>query len=191
MDGSGPSQLACGVVAAVNGVVGPIPSGADPEQYDKLRRRVMWAMPSGLYLIGSAAGDEANLMTANWVTQVSSEPKLVAASIETEAVTRRLVANSGIFGVSILSREDRPVVRHFSKPAEWDAAAKTLHKYPVELHHGVPMLGSAAAWLVCQVRQQTDLGSHVLFVGEVVDCWARDEIGEVLRMEDTRMSYGG
>lgn len=151
----------------------------------------MWAMPSGLYLIGSAAGDEANLMTANWVTQVSSEPKLIAASIETEAVTRRLVADSGSFCVSILAREDRPVVRHFSKPAAWDPDAKTLHGHPVQMHHGLPVLASAVAWLLCHVRQQIELGSHVLFVGEVADCWAKDDIGDVLRMEDTRMSYGG
>ncbi len=47
--------------------VGPFPPGADPAEYDKLRRRVMWAMPSGLYVIGSRAGDRLNAMTANWL----------------------------------------------------------------------------------------------------------------------------
>ena len=39
------------------GIVGPIPSGHDPEEYDKLRRRVLWKMPSGLYILGSRAGE--------------------------------------------------------------------------------------------------------------------------------------
>jgi len=34
------------------GIVGPIPEGADAEAYDKVRRRVLWTMPSGLYVIG-------------------------------------------------------------------------------------------------------------------------------------------
>ena len=59
------------------GIVGPIPEGADAEAYDKLRRRVLWTMPSGLYVIGSRHGDRLNLMTANWVTQVSFDPKRV------------------------------------------------------------------------------------------------------------------
>ena len=42
------------------GIVGPIPEGADAEAYDKLRRRVLWTMPSGLYVIGSRHGDRAS-----------------------------------------------------------------------------------------------------------------------------------
>jgi flavin reductase (DIM6/NTAB) family NADH-FMN oxidoreductase RutF len=54
--------------------VGPFPPGADPEEYDKVRRRVLWKMPSGLYIIGSRAGDRRNGMTGNWVTQLSFDP---------------------------------------------------------------------------------------------------------------------
>jgi hypothetical protein len=36
------------------------------------------------------------------------------------------------------------------------------------------------------------VGDHTLFVGEVVDCeFQRAEDTNVLRMEDTRMNYGG
>jgi hypothetical protein len=48
--------------------VGPFPGGADPEEFDRLRRRVLWKMPSGLYLVGSRLGDRRNLMTLNWAT---------------------------------------------------------------------------------------------------------------------------
>ena len=64
-------------------------NGAD--EFDRHRRRVLWAMPTGLYVIGSRAGDEVNLMTANLVVQVCMEPKLVAVAVEREAVTMRLV----------------------------------------------------------------------------------------------------
>jgi hypothetical protein len=42
------------------------------------------------------------------------------------------------------------------------------------------------------LRHDLACGSHTLFVGEVVGCGGdpADEL-EVLRMEDTRMSYGG
>jgi hypothetical protein len=46
-----------------------IPAGrGDPEaqeESDKLRRRVLWTMPSGLYVVGSRDGDRRNLMTLN------------------------------------------------------------------------------------------------------------------------------
>ena len=179
-------------MAASDEVVGPVPAGSDPDEYDRLRRRVLWAMPAGLYLVGSAAGDELNLMTANWAMQVSSAPKLLAVSVEVGALTHRLIADGGAFSLCILKREDRPVVRRFAKPAVWDPEASTLHGEPVWLGRlGLPVLKSAIAWLDCEVRHRLDFDSHSLFVGEVVQCGANDEVGEVLRMEDTRMSYGG
>jgi flavin reductase (DIM6/NTAB) family NADH-FMN oxidoreductase RutF len=42
------------------------------------------------------------------------------------------------------------------------------------------------------VRSTTDVGSHTLFLGEVVDAgFQKPEDTPVLRMEDTRMNYGG
>ena len=58
------------------------PEGRDPDEYDRLRRRVLWAMPTGLFVVGSRAGDRRNLMTCNWVMQVATSPKLVAVSVE-------------------------------------------------------------------------------------------------------------
>jgi flavin reductase (DIM6/NTAB) family NADH-FMN oxidoreductase RutF len=47
------------------GPIGPFPPDADAEEYDKLRRRVLWTFPSGLYVVGSRSGDRRNGMTAN------------------------------------------------------------------------------------------------------------------------------
>ena len=57
-------------------VDGPVPPGRDPDTYDRLRRRVLWSMPSGLYVVGTRAEDRRNLMTISWVTQVAMSPKL-------------------------------------------------------------------------------------------------------------------
>jgi flavin reductase (DIM6/NTAB) family NADH-FMN oxidoreductase RutF len=173
--------------------VGPFPPGADPAEYDKLRRRVMWAMPSGLFVIGSRAGERRNAMTANWVTQVSSVPKLVAVAVEHEALTHELIHDGGVFSVCIIDREDRAIVRKFTKPVEVDLEGHALNGFAyVEKATGAPVLAQSVAWLDCAVRQEVAVGSHTLFVGEVVDAgFAKNEATPVLRMEDTRMNYGG
>jgi flavin reductase (DIM6/NTAB) family NADH-FMN oxidoreductase RutF len=172
----------------------PDGSGADPEHdaFDRARRRTLWALPTGLYLLGSRSGGERNLMTANWVVQVCLEPKLVAVGVEVEALTHRLVRDGGAFAVSLLARDDRAVVRKFVRPAV-EGEDGTLNGFAVTAGTtGAPVLAQAAAWLDCEVRQQLDLGSHTLFVGEVVGCSPPegDEVA-LLRMEDTRMNYGG
>lgn len=175
------------------GTVGPIPEGHDPEDYDRLRRRVMWAMPYGLYVVGVRSGDRRNAMTLNLVTQVSFDPKWVGISVEQEAHTHELLDDGGIFALNLLDREDRPIVRKFTKPVEVDLDAGTLNGFPFhEGRTGAPILDQAVAYLDCEVRERVDAGSHTFFIGEVVDAaFQRDEDTPILRMEDTRMSYGG
>ena len=181
------------MVTAAHDPVGPVPSGVDPDAYDRLRRRVLWRMPTGLYLLGTRAGDERNLMTLNWATQVATDPKLVAVGVEKPAVTHRLALDGGCFTLNLLAQADRAVVRAFVKPATYDPSAGTLNGHRVhEATTGAPVLTSALAWLDCRVRQHLDLGSHTLFVGEVVDAgFQKPEETPPLRMEDTRMNYGG
>jgi flavin reductase (DIM6/NTAB) family NADH-FMN oxidoreductase RutF len=177
------------------GPIGPYPPGVEGDEaqdaYDRLRRRVLWTMPSGLYVLGSRAGERRNGMTINWVTQVSFDPKLVAVGVEKSAVTHELVSEGGVFAVNLVSREDRAIVRKFTKPVEVEGS--TLNGFP--FHDGVtgaPILDQAPAYVDCEVRQAVDVGNHTLFIGEVVDAgFQADEDTEVLRMEDTRMNYGG
>ncbi len=187
----GPSRPA--LRAAVPG--DPVSGETHPdvaEDYDRRRRRTMWSMPSGLYLLGSRAGDEHNLMTLNWATQMASTPKLLGVSVEREASTHRLVDHGGVFSLCILHRRDRAVVRKFVRPAERHPITGALNGFEViTARTGAPLYAGSAAWLDCEVRHRLDLGSHTLFVGEVMDCSAPEVGDEVLRMEDTRMSYGG
>ena len=176
-----------------DGPVGPFPEGADPAEYDKLRRRVLWTMPSGLYVVGSRAGDRRNGMTLNWGTQVSFEPKLLAIGVEREAFTHELISEGRVFSLCVIDREDRAIVRKFTKPVEVDAEAHTLNGFPFhDGRTGAPILDQAVAYLDCEVRQDLPLGDTTLFIGEIVDAgFQKPEDTPVLRMEDTRMNYGG
>jgi flavin reductase (DIM6/NTAB) family NADH-FMN oxidoreductase RutF len=179
------------------GPIGPYPPSVVGEEaqieYDKLRRRVLWTLPYGLYVVGSRAGDRRNGMTLNWATQVAFEPKLMGIGVEKTALTHELIAEGRTFSVNIISREDRAIVRKFTKPVEVDDAAKTLNGFA--FHDGItgaPILDQAVGYLDCELRQTVDLEGHSFFIGEVVDAaFQQDEETEVLRMEDTRMNYGG
>jgi flavin reductase (DIM6/NTAB) family NADH-FMN oxidoreductase RutF len=180
------------------GPVGPFPPGVDDDdardEYDKRRRRLLWKMPSGLYVLGSTDGAERrNGMTINWVTQVTFEPKLVAVSIEQTAFTHELVVAGGVFALNVIAQDDRAIVRKFTKPVDVDLVARTLNGFP--FHDGItgaPVLDQAVAYVDCEVRHSLDLGDHTLFVGEVVNAaFQADEETPVLAMSDTRMNYGG
>ena len=166
---------------------------SNADDYDRLRRRVLWSLPSGLYVLGSRHGERRNGMTLNWAMQVAIEPKRVAVSILRSAYTHELVEAGGVFSLNVLKRSDRAMVRRFVKPVVVDDRSGLLGGHP--FHDGVtgaPVLDEAHAYLDCRVAQQVPVGDHTLFIGDVVDAGFLGEEGaEVLRMEDTRMNYGG
>jgi flavin reductase (DIM6/NTAB) family NADH-FMN oxidoreductase RutF len=184
--------------AGGTGPIGPFPSWVEDtdearDEYDRLRRRVLWTFPSGLYVVGSRAGERRNGMTTNWVSQVSFEPKLVGIGVEKEAFTHELIVEGGVFSVCVVDREDRAIVRKFTKPVEVDPVARTLNGFPyVEAASGAPILAQSVSYVDCRVWQAVDCGGHTLFLGEVLEArFLKAEDTPVLRMEDTRMSYGG
>ena len=157
---------------------------------DQLVNRLTWKIPNALALIGSRSGDERNGMTASWITQLSMEPVLIGVGVDNTAVTHRLISEGGSFTVNLWNSEDTRVFVKFSKPATY--ADGTLNGRAVrEATTGAPVFTEAIAWMDCEVRHAIDLGTHTLFVGELVDGDIHIDEARSASMSDTRMKYGG
>ena len=157
---------------------------------DELLNKVTWKIPNALALVGSRAGDEWNGMTTSWITQLSMEPVLIGVGVDNTAVTHRLITDGGSFTVNLWSAEDTRTFVKFSKPATKEDM--TLNGRAVrEGVSGAPVFEEAIAYLDCEVRQALDLGTHTLFIGEVVDAAIVDDEARPASMSDTRMKYGG
>ena len=157
---------------------------------DELLNRVTWKIPNALALVGSRAGDEWNAMTTSWITQLAMEPVLIGVGVDNDAVTRRLIADGGSFSVNLWSSDDTRTFVKFSKPATKEGMALNGRAIR-EGVTGAPVFEEAIAHLDCEVRHTHDLGSHTLFIGEVVDAAIRDDDARAAAMSDTRMKYGG
>src|SRR5690606_20076515 len=131
-----------------------------------------------------------NAMTTSWITQLSMEPVLIGIGVDNNAVTHQLISEGGSFTVNLWDATDTKVFVKFSKPATDDGEA--LNGRPVRsATTGAPVFDEAIAWVDCEVRHTLDLGSHTLFVGEVVDAAIHDDAATPASMRDTRMKYGG
>ncbi len=157
---------------------------------DELINKVTWKIPNALALVGSRAGDERNAMTTSWITQLSQEPVLIGIGVDNAAVTHRLISDGGSFSINLWDAEDTRVFVKFSKPAKYENG--TLNTRPVkDAPTGAPVFDEAIAWMDCEVRHTLDLGSHTLFVGELVAAQINDDEKRSASMSDTRMKYGG
>lgn len=160
------------------------------ELEDETVNKVTWMIPNALALVGSRSGEERNAMTTSWITQLSMDPVLIGIGVDNKAVTHRLIAAGGSFSVNLWSADDtRPFVK-FSKPATFEDGA--LNGRPIsESVTGAPIFDEAIGWMDCEVRHSLDLGTHTLFIGELVAAEVRDAEQRVASMSDTRMKYGG
>ena len=157
---------------------------------DELLNKVTWKIPNALALVGSRSGERRNAMTTSWITQLSMAPVLVGVGVDNDAVTHRLISEGGSFTVNLWDATDTKVFVKFSKPANDDGS--TLNGRAVRAATtGAPVFEEAVAWVDCELRHELDLGSHTLFVGEVVDASIADDEAVPASMNDTRMKYGG
>jgi flavin reductase (DIM6/NTAB) family NADH-FMN oxidoreductase RutF len=169
-------------------------------------QRVMHEMPYGLYIIGSKEpeGDKVNGMMADWVMQVSFQPRLIAVSFERDSHTLANIRRDGAFTVNLLSqdKESMELARPFARPyaggkVEGRAEAESakvhykLDGLPYELTgQGCPVLKGAMAWLQCAAEQFIDIGDHVLVVAGVLDGRVETE-AEPMTSSYTGWTYSG
>ncbi len=139
----------------------------------------------GLYVIGTKDKDAPHGMTANWITQVSFDPEIVAVAIEKDSRSLALIEESRAFSMSILKSGQKEIAGEFAK-AKKDRDFRFISKKT-----GSPILADSAAYLDCRVIDSHKAGDHVIFFGEVVDSGILDESAEPLTLKETGWRYGG
>jgi flavin reductase (DIM6/NTAB) family NADH-FMN oxidoreductase RutF/rubredoxin len=124
----------------------------------------------GLYVVCSRKGDRLNGQIANTIFQISSEPPTIAVALNKKNLTHEFIDESKVFTGSILSQETPlSFIGHFGFKSgrEGDKLKDTVYrlgvsKAPVVLDH-------ALAYLEARVVHQFEVGTHTVFVGEIVE----------------------
>ena len=138
-----------------------MPSELDPDRY----RTVFGHFATGVAVITVAGPAGAGGMTANAVCSVSLDPLLALVCFEQSARTLPLVRDAGRFAVNVLRAGEEDVARVFaSKVPE----GEKLRNVPHRLEAGMPILGAALAWVVCDLRELLPTGDHEIAIGEVI-----------------------
>lgn len=133
--------------------------------------KAMFKLTYGLYVVGTQLEGKMNAQIANTVFQINSDPVTVAISLNNNNYTKEMVDKSGVFSVNVLSENaDMDIVANFGFKSgrEFDKFAKysaTCGKT------GAPLLNipQIAANLEAEVIQKTEIGTHTVFIGKVVD----------------------
>jgi len=124
----------------------------------------------GLYVVTSRKGDRLNGQIANTVFQVTSEPPTVAVSINRSNLTWEFIKESRVFAVSVLC-QDTPLsfIGHFGFKSGRDVDKLEGINYRMGQTEAPVVIDNAVSYLEARVIKEMDIGTHTIFIGEIVD----------------------
>jgi len=142
-----------------------------------------YTLSYGLYIISAQTKEKKNGYVANTVFQVTAEPSQLAVSCNKDNLSAQIIAESGFFSVSVLDQDaSKEIIGRFGYNS-----GKKMDKFEetqfFETSEGIPVVTEdCVAWFTCKVVKIVDVGSHLLFIGEVLD-------GDFIDKEKTPLTY--
>ncbi len=143
-------------------------------------RAVMRKHASSVTVITTTHDGRLHGMTATAFCSVSADPPTILIVVNRSARSHPLIDGSGLFVVNIVSADQTSLAERFSEKRDepFDGLDYTLGKT------GAPILRGVIAHLECRVVSRTEVETHTLFLGSVIDGFAGT--GTSLIYEDGR-----
>ncbi len=132
--------------------------------------KVFYDLTYGMFIISTKDSERYTGCVVNSVSQVTSSPSQIIVSINKNNYTMQCVHQSKKFTVSILAEDISPeVIGNFGFKSGVDFD-KFQHVNYETVSNDLPVLTeNICGWMICQVVSEVDVGTHVIFVAEVID----------------------
>ena len=129
--------------------------------------RALGQIPSGLFLLTTAYGEQRSGVLVNWVQQCAAKPPMVIVAMSKGLPVEPLIRDSRCFALCQIAEDDRLLQRKFATPPDaQEDPFVTLAT--IEAPSGSPIVKRAVAYLDCELVRHIDLETdHALYVGRV------------------------
>ena len=122
-------------------------------------KTAFFTMPSGLYVVSAAADGLRAGCVINTAVQVTSAPPRISIAVNKENVTSGVIVSAKAFALTVI--DQTADMLYIGKFAKYETHETTLGMPYVPEH--------AAALFSCRLIDTVDVGTHLLFIGEVED----------------------
>jgi flavin reductase (DIM6/NTAB) family NADH-FMN oxidoreductase RutF/rubredoxin len=145
------------------------------EKITTMDYQAFFSLSYGIYLICSNKGNEPYGYIANTAFQVTSEPPQIAISCHKNNLTGQAIGQSRVFSLSVLHKGTGTELLQKFGYSSGDPAGKFAGiQYKTGVTGTPVVLTDAAACFECRVVNSVDAGTHMLFIGEVVEAEVLD-----------------
>ncbi len=124
----------------------------------------------GLYLISSCFNGSQCGCVVNTLTQVTASPAKLSVTISKNNCTQKAIEQSGFFtGVVLTQAADMDLIGEFGFKSSTEVDKFSRFPHNIDKNGIAYVTQTAAARFSCKVTQQLDVGTHVIYVGEVTE----------------------
>jgi flavin reductase (DIM6/NTAB) family NADH-FMN oxidoreductase RutF len=124
----------------------------------------------GLYVVSTASGGKLNGYVSNTVFQVTADPPQIAIACSKNNFTTSLIEQSKVFAISVLEKEtSSEIIGNFGYKSGKDVDKFSNVNFRTGITGAPILLDNVIADFECEVVQVFDVGTHLLFVGKVVN----------------------
>ena len=144
--------------------------------------------PEPPVLVSCGGLEKPNLITIGWTGTICTQPSMVSISVRPERYSHHLIQESGQFAINLPTEALVRSVDWCGVKSGRDVdkfAACGLHSAPGSVLTDCPILEESPVNLECKVTQVIPLGSHDLFLAEVVVC----DVDESLLDENGKLCF--
>lgn len=131
---------------------------------------VMFKIGYGLYVLTAKNDEKDNGCIINTVMQVTSDPLQIAVAVNKRNYTNEMIRSTRKFNVSILSeKSDFEIYKHFGYQSGRDVDKFSTFTDVKRSPNGVLYITKGTnAYMSAYVQQEVDLGTHTLFIAQLV-----------------------
>ena len=124
----------------------------------------------GLYVLTANENGKDNGCIINTLMQVTSNPCMIEIAVNKKNYTNKMIQNTKKFNISILTQNAKfEVFKHFGYQSGADVNKFENYSDVKRSPNGLLYLTeNTNAFLSAYVKQEIDLGSHSLFIGQLV-----------------------
>ena len=131
--------------------------------------------PTPAVLVGAMVDEKPNFMTAAWCGIAASDPPAISVALHRARYTIKGVEASGTFSINVPSAEQAQIVDYCGIYSGHRRDKSQIFHVEFGNIQTAPLIAECPVSLECNVIHTLDLGSHVLFIGQIMESYVRPD----------------
>ncbi len=129
---------------------------------------MLYPLPSVMVTCGK---DKPNIITVAWTGNICTNPAMVYISVRKERYSYNLIKDEGLFVINLVTKDLLKVSdwcgcrsgKNYDKFKETHLDKEYIDDFPI------PVIKQSPVNLLCKVKQIVELGSHDMFIADVIN----------------------